>query len=225
MKNKFFVIAVAVVVLGVAVFIGLQKSTQSSQVSPSKEGAKSAGSFQVAPVNASSLIKFHSPSMGPSNAKVTIVEFLDPECEACGAMAPVVKKVMSEHKEDVRLVVRYMSFHQNSKLTANILEGARAQGKYWEALELLFATQSQWASHSDPKPELVPELLGTLGLDTKKIMVDARAGKYDKQILEDGEDGAKLGVNGTPTFFVNGYQLANLGYGPLKAAVVEALSR
>ncbi|MGZ5279423.1 MAG: DsbA family protein, partial [Pseudobdellovibrionaceae bacterium] len=90
---------------------------------------------------------------------------------------------------------------------------------------LMFEHQDKWANHHNPNPDMIPEILKPLGLNMKKIMEDAKAGKYDKQILEDGEDGKKLGVRGTPTFFVNGHQLQNLGYEALKSAVVENIQK
>ncbi len=156
---------------------------------------------------------------------MTVVEFLDPECESCGAMYPIVKKIYEEYKTEMRLVVRYMAYHQNSKYVANILEGARAENKYWEALELLFKTQGQWANHQNPNPDLIPEILKPLKLNIKKILTDAKAGKYDKQIMEDVEDGNKIGVRGTPTFFVNGNQLQELGYEALKNEIESKLDK
>ena len=65
-----------------------------------------------------------SPSKGPRDAKVTIVEFLDPECEACRAMFPIVERLMGEYQGQVRLVVRYLPLHPNSALAASALEAA-----------------------------------------------------------------------------------------------------
>jgi protein-disulfide isomerase len=228
MKNKLFVSAIIIVLVFLGAFFGLSKSFKTNPTESSTSTAESKGeseTFRVVPVDMNLLIKPHSPVKGAFAAKVTIVEFLDPECEACGAMYPVVKKIFKEHESELKLVVRYMTYHGNSKYVANILEGARAQNKYWEALELLFATQEQWASHHNPNPELIPEILKPLSLDMKKIITEAKAGKYDKQITEDSEDGNHLGVRGTPTFFVNGHLLQELGYEPLKNAILENLNK
>jgi protein-disulfide isomerase len=227
MRNKMFLAAIGLVMILALTFFALKESTNSSSTetegNAATEGAASA--FQVIPVDSSLLIKAHSPIKGAMEAKVTIVEFLDPECEACGAMAPIVKELFESYKNNVKLVVRYMPYHGNSKYVANILEGVRAENKYWEALELLFSTQSQWADHHNPNPDLIPEILKPLNLNMAKIIADAKAGKYDAQVLEDMEDGKKVGVNGTPTFFINGQMLPELGYGPLKQAIEEALNK
>ncbi len=227
MKNKFFIVAIIISIIFITVFIYLkseiQNNTPASQlnVSTLDRGLP----FKVTPIDQNLLIKPHSVTKGAFAAKVTVVEFLDPECESCSLMYPIVKKIYEEYKSEIKLVVRYMTYHQNSKYVANILEGARLQNKYWEALELLFATQAKWADHHNPNPELIPEILKPLNLNMKKIVLDAKNGKYDKQILEDFEDGKKAGVTGTPTFYVNGYQLYELGYDQLKNEIEARLKQ
>jgi protein-disulfide isomerase len=227
MKNKMFLIALVVLGVFFAVFIYLKDEFK--EIPPSNQNTMQATEeavpFSVVPTETSILVKNHAPTKGAFGAKITLVEFLDPECEACSAMSPIVQKIYEEHKSDIQIVVRYMTYHKNSKYVANILEGARLENKYWEALELLFQTQSQWADHHNPQPELIPEILKPLKLNMKKIISDAQAGKYDKQILEDFEDGKKIGVRGTPTFFINGHQIQELGYESLKNEIEARLNQ
>lgn len=225
MKNKSFILLLAIVGIFVGLFVYFKKdvSQSSGPSAPVAQSEASQNSFRVVPVENSVLIKSHSPIKGPFAAKATLVEFLDPECEACAAMYPYVKKVAKEFENDLRVVVRYMPFHKNSKYVANILEGTRAQNKYWEALELLSATQNQWANHHNPQPDLIPQILKPLGLNMEKIVADAKAGKYDQQINEDLEDGKKVGVRGTPTFFVNGKMLEDLGYEALRYSIEQSI--
>jgi protein-disulfide isomerase len=228
MKNKFFVIAVVILAVFVAAFVFLKRNMTESSVANQKTEQSyhhQDAEFSMVPSNQSVLLKPHSPVKGEAAAPITVVEFLDPECEACKAMYPIVKKVFEEHKADIKLVVRYMTFHKNSNYVANILEGTRAENKYWEALDLLFETQGQWADHHDPKPELIPEILKPLNLNMTKIIADAKAGKYDPQIAEDMSDGKLLGVVGTPTFFINGNVLQELGYEPLKNEIENIIGR
>lgn len=226
MKNKMFIFLIAIVVAVTGLFLYFKNNFQPNQnVDLSKVQNNSVeNTYRVVPFENAQLIKSHSPSLGPQTAKVTVVEFLDPECEACASMYPHMKKVMKEYQKDIRLVVRYMTYHKNSKYVANILEGARAENKYWETLDLLFKTQGAWADHQNPKPELIPQILKPLGLNLKKIIADAEAGKYDSQITEDFEDGKKIGIRGTPTFFINGKQLEELGYESIKTAVEQQLN-
>jgi protein-disulfide isomerase len=171
------------------------------------------------------LIRPHSPTLGPADAPVTIVEFLDPECEACASMHPIVKKVMSEFDGRVRLVVRYMPFHGNSAYAASLLEATRDHGSYWGMLETFFLRQHEWASHGAPRPELLLEYAVLGGLDKEKWKAEAANPEFERRIRQDAEDGQALGVNRTPTFYVNGQPLARIGYEPLRDAVAAALAR
>ena len=169
------------------------------------------------------LVRPHSPVLGPDHAPVTLVEFLDPECEACGAMHPIVKQLMREFDGRIRLVVRYATFHQNSAYAASLLEGAREQGKLWELMDVIFARQPEWASHGAPRPDLLAGYARNLGLDLPRLGATGTSAETERRIRQDGEDAAALGVNRTPTFFVNGKPLANIGYEPLRTAIVDAL--
>lgn len=228
MKNKTFLMSLVIVVVFIGAFLGLSKNYKNTELNTSNSNLSAANnqaSFQITPIDSNLLVKQHSISKGNIDAKVTVVEFLDPECEACSATYPFVKKIVQEFSNDVRFVVRYMPFHQNSKYAANILEGARAQGNFWEALELLFVEQDRWADHHSPNPDLIPEILAPLKLNMNKIITDAKNGKYDNLVLEDQSDGKLSGVKGTPTFFINGHQLQELGYEPLRRAIMEALQK
>lgn len=98
----------------------------------------------------SNLIREDSPTIGAADAKITLVEFLDPECESCAAFHPVVKKILKDYDGKIRLVVRYMPLHPNSVLAATFTEVAGEQGKYWQAQELLFQKQSEWGTKHGP---------------------------------------------------------------------------
>ena len=223
MKNKSFIIALSLSISLILLFVYF--ATTSSPITPSAphHGNTEKTPFSMVPLSADLLIKPHSATQGPLTAKVTLVEFLDPECEACAAMHTIVKKLQAEFGASLRLVVRYMTFHENSKYIANILEGARAQNKYWETMEILFQTQHQWANHQNPRPDLVPKILKPLGLNLERILKDAQEGKFNKQIEEDFANGKEAGVTGTPTFFVNGHMAPTLGYQALKEEIERAI--
>jgi protein-disulfide isomerase len=182
-----------------------------------KDGASPASSSEL-------LVRPHSPTKGSDSAPVTIVEFLDPECESCRAMHPIVNDVLGQYKDRVRLVIRYMPFHQGSVLAAASLEEARELGKYDEALQLLFERQPTWGSHQEPRPELIATYLAELGIDPARLQPDYVVPKHLWKIERDQADGRALGVRGTPEFFVNGVRLPELGYRPLKQAIEIALS-
>jgi protein-disulfide isomerase len=172
----------------------------------------------------SALVRPHSRSLGPKNAKVTVVEFLDPECESCRAIYPIVKLLLGKYSGQVRLVVRYMPFHGNAVLAASALEAAGEQGRYWEMLDTLFENQPRWGNHHQPRPELIPELAEQIGLDMGAFKRSLDSGAHRRVIEMDQADGRSLGVTATPTFFVNGKRLDSLGLEPLEQLIVQELA-
>jgi protein-disulfide isomerase len=175
------------------------------------------------PASSSVLVRPHSRGLGPTDAKVTVVEFFDPECESCRAIYPAVKGLLKQYDGRVRLVVRYLPLHGNSVYAASALEAAGEQGKYWELLEALFEQQPRWGSHHDPKPELIPEIAAGVGLDMQAFNRTVNSAGHKALIEMDKNDAMSLGVKGTPTFFVNGRQLQRLDYGELQAMIEDGL--
>ncbi len=162
------------------------------------------------PVDITLLIKEDSPTLGPKDAKVTIVEFLDPECEACRATYPLVKQVMAENEGKVRLVVRYFTLHGNSVLAMRATEIAGEQGKYWEMQQKLFENQTSWGEQKTPQTELFIKYASELGLNVDTFTEALKGSKYTDKINRDNSDGKTLDVSGTPSFFVNGKRLQNI---------------
>ena len=175
--------------------------------------------------NSDALVRPHSPIFGNPAAKVTIVEFLDPSCETCRAFYPIVKRMVNASFGQVRLVVRYAPLHQGSDTAVKILEAARQQGKYWEALERAMATQPQWAAHDRPQPEMLWDLVGDIGLDMGKAKADAKGPAIDQLLRQDIADMQTLKVNRTPGFFVNGAPLREFGEAQLRALVEQELKK
>lgn len=170
--------------------------------------------------NAEVFVRPYSPTMGPVDAPVYLVEFLDPECESCRAFYPYVKKIMKEFEGKVRLVVRYIPFHRNSKKAIAVMEASRKQNLYWEVMEIVFTTQPAWGDHHNPRPEKLWQFLPAVkGLDIAKMREDVKDFAIQQTIEMDFKDAKTLGVRGTPTFFVNGKKLENLGPDPLRAMI------
>ncbi len=180
---------------------------------------------QEAKTDTSIFVRPHSRSKGPASAKVTVVEFFDPECESCREMHPLVKQVLAPYGDDVRLVLRYMPLHPNSVYAAGALEAAGEQGKFWEMLEVLFHYQPEWGSHHAPRPDLIPGYATQVGLDLNAFNAFLAAGTHKALVAQDQSDGRKLGVNGTPVFFVNGKMLQPLSPEGLKALIEHELKK
>lgn len=179
---------------------------------------------QRAQSNTEALIRPHSPTIGPADAPVVIVEFLDPACETCRDFYPFVKEIMAEHPGKIRLVVRYAPFHPGSDKVVAVLEAARRQDKLWPTLEALFASQQDWAPHHTPQIDLVWKHLEGLGLNLEQMAYDITAPEIERLIAQDLTDAKTLNVTMTPEFFVNGRPLPSFGAEQLKNLVDEEIA-
>ncbi|MFZ4285758.1 DsbA family protein [Variovorax sp. HJSM1_2] len=170
------------------------------------------------------LVAEHAPTAGPKDAKVTIVEFFDPACEACAKFYPIVKSILAENPKDVRLVLRYAPFHQGSEVAVKILEAARAQGLYWQALDVVIARQAEWAAHDNPQARLILTFLPPLGFDLERAKLDMAKPAMDDLLKQDMSDLNALQVTQTPTFYVNGKLLKTFSEAALRELVQQALA-
>ncbi|ARU88790.1 thioredoxin domain-containing protein [Pseudomonas sp. M30-35] len=171
----------------------------------------------------SSLVRFHSPVIGAANAPVTIVEFFDPSCEACRAFFPLVKKLIADNPDDVRLVLRYVLFHEASETAARILETARKQGVYSQVLEAVMASQPQW--HDDPQAKMAWVAAKGAGLDIDKAKAEMMSADITSTLEKDSADAKAVGIRQTPTFFVNGKSLPSFGSQQLINLVEEEVAQ
>jgi protein-disulfide isomerase len=179
------------------------------------------------------LVRPDSPTLGSADAPVTLVEFLDPECESCRAFYPRVKQILKDYDGKLRLVVRYMPLHQNSMLAATFTEAAGEQGKFWEMQETLFRRQPEWGErHGEPHASpikspaaLFEKYAMELGLDVEKIRTAVAQNRYAAKLERDKSDGQSLGVTRTPTFFVNGRELARFSEQDLRSLIDEELGK
>ncbi len=172
----------------------------------------------------SRLIKSHNPRKGSDMAKVKIVEFLDPECESCAAFHPTLKQLMQEYPQDVQLIVRYMIYHGNSKPAAIAAEAAGRQGKHSEMLDLLF-TRKEWTHQTSSQILKFEGFAKEIGLNIEKFRSDMQDPELAKNVTSDFEEGPSLGVQGTPTFFVNGQQVQELSYQAMHSKIEEELKK
>ena len=147
------------------------------------------------------LVSERDHASGPEDAPVTLVEYGDYECPYCGMAYPIVKKAQHELGEQLRFVFRHFPLaeaHPHAQLAAQAAEAAGAQGHFWDMLVMIF-------EHQDALDTAV--LIGygkSLGLDVEQLTRDLEAGTYVKRVRDDFRSGVRSGVNGTPTFFVNG---------------------
>lgn len=178
---------------------------------------------KIAEANRTALLRMHSPTLGNAGAPVVIVEFIDPACETCRAFYPMVKQMMAANPDKIRLVLRYAPFHKGSDKVVAVLEAARKQGKFWQALEALLANQADWSPHHTPQVELVWKHLEGLGLNMEQLAFDMTSPEIERIIAQDIEDARTLNVTKTPEFFVNGKPLPSFGFRQLTELVEQAL--
>ena len=141
-----------------------------------------------------------APSRGAPMAKITIVEFSDFQCPHCAAAHPELMRALSEFEGNVRLVYRYfpLSSHSRAVPAAKAAEAARIQGKFWEMHDLLFENQRA-LEEADLK-----KYATRLGLDLARFEADMNSSEVDQRIASDRALGQKLGIEATPSFFING---------------------
>jgi len=180
-------------------------------------------SAQAPLADRTALTRFHSPTFGDPAAKVEIVEFFDPACEACRAMYPFVKKLLEEHRGRVRLTLRYVPFHKGADEIVKLLEAARRQGKYAPTLETLLESQPRWAVRHVAQLDLALKAVEGVGLDMVRLKADMAAPDLARLIKQDMDDAIALKVTRTPEFFVNRKPLVELGYDELRALVVQQI--
>lgn len=158
---------------------------------------------------------------------VTVVEFLDFECEACGAFYPVVEDLRAEFDGQVTFVMRYFPLpgHFNSKNAAVAVEAAAQQGQLEAMYQRMFETQAEWGEQQVSHAPLFREFAAELGLDLEMYDAAVADPATLARVESDFADGRELGVQSTPTFFVDDEQVHLTSFDDLRAAIVAALAR
>jgi len=159
------------------------------------------------------------PWRGGATAPVTIVEFTDYECPSCGATQPVLEEVIKEFGDKVKLVARNypLDQHKHAFKAAEAAESAREQGKYWEYVAVLFKNQTAL------EVDNLKEYAAQVGLDRKKFDAALDSSKFFDSVKRDLAEGDRVGVDATPTVFINGKRLREKNREALKAAIEAAL--
>ncbi|KQY55365.1 disulfide bond formation protein DsbA [Aeromicrobium sp. Root495] len=144
------------------------------------------------------------------DGKVTLVEFLDFECEACRAAYPFVEQLRQRYEGRVTFVLRYFPIpsHTNANNAAYAVESAARQGKLEAMYKKMYDTQAEWGESQDSKAALFRQFAQDLGLDMARYDADVASPDVAARIERDVADGRRLGVSGTPTFYLNGQRLA-----------------
>jgi len=163
------------------------------------------------------------PAKGPANAPVTIVEFSDFECPFCAGFLPTLREIEKNYKDKVRIVYRQFpltNIHPNAAKAAEASLCAHEQNKFWPLHDAMFADQSNLGV------EALKKKAAQLSLDMTRFDSCLDLGKYARAVEIDVAEGAKAGVNGTPSIFINGrFFSGNLPYEEVKRVVDDELAR
>lgn len=190
--------------------------------------SRGGSSKDIAGVNVSQIDYAKGQKIGSDSAKVKLVEFSDFQCPACQAAEPVLKQVLSKYPNDLQFIYRHFPLPQHAygRQAAAYAEAAGEQGKFWEMHDKLFETQTEWSNLSDKDATaFFLNLAVQLGLDENKVKQAVAENTFNSKIDSDLAEGRSLGVNSTPTFFVNGRKLNLQKFDDLSNAVAEELKK
>jgi protein-disulfide isomerase len=203
MKKYLIPILFTVVIIALLIFAVRASMSENNDVKPSTSPtAKTLNDKQKEELK-------QGQSRGASDAKVVLSEFADFQCPACKAFEPTLAEILAENEGKVRLVFKhfplYPSPHKNAMVSAYAAESAAKQGKFWEMHDKLYATQDDWAELGDPKDKFI-EYARELGLNTDDFSRDLNAETGKDTIKRDKDFGLELGIQGTPTVFIDGVE-------------------
>ncbi len=213
--SKNFWIILAVVIIGL---FGIFKLTGSSGSTSKSDKYANGNIFEV---------KESDHKVGAGNKKVTVIEYGDFECPACGGFYPIMEQAREEYKDDITFVFRHfplISSHKNAQAAARAAEAAASQGKFFEMYNQLYSTQQDWSSISNVQTTF-DGFAQQLGLDMAKYKLDFASEEINNRIAADFESGKKIGVSGTPAIYINGKAISNPGsYTVFKQALDAAIA-
>lgn len=222
-STKVTIIAVGVVLVVIAAIVAIAALRS---FSPSRDEVAAA-----TPVVAADSHRLPSADGGGAGgdsadaAEVTLVEFLDFECEVCGAVYPAMEEIRKEYAGRVTFVVRYFPIpaHKNSMNAAVAVEAAAQQGQFEQMYSMMFLTQAGWGERQDSQAALFRSFAVELGLDMAAFDAAVADPATARRVQSDFDAGRDLGVQGTPTFFVNDEKLEVESLDDIRGALDAAL--
>lgn len=162
------------------------------------------------------------------SAKVTLVEFGDYECPACGVYHPFIKQLLTEFSGKVNFVFRNfpLTQHSNAQISSQAVEAAALQNKYWEMHDKVYETQASWSSSTNAK-DIFIGYATELGMDVNKYKTDMDSDTVKNKIKGDVTDGGLVNLNATPTYYVNGVKIETIpnNYSSFKSIIEAELAK
>ncbi len=201
-KPAVVLVLIVLIVLGAVVALGAWLNSMSPEKVEPDANIKGEAIF----------VRPQSHMTGKIDAKVTLVEFGDFQCGFCAEANPTVRNIIAKYKDNPNFNFSYRHFplpqHANAIISAQASEAAGAQGKFLEMTEMLYQRQGSWMNSVNPTNTFVG-YAQELGLDTNRFREALEASKYINEITQDKKDGEALGINSTPSFFINGQRVGH----------------
>ena len=199
-ESKFFigVVAVTIAIIGVGIMLF-------SRPEPTYPKAE--------------MIPQGSHSRGATDSAVYLVEFSDFQCPACKTAKPIVDALVKEYQDKIVFAYRHFPLDQHpfGKRAAIAAEAADKQGKFWEMYDALFVDQENLSE------EKIVEIAKTINLNEEQFKNDLNSSELAQKVEDDRLYGLRLGINSTPTFYLNGKKLNLLNFTDLRTEVDKAL--
>jgi len=192
--SKNFIITLTVVVLGLFGIYFITSNNSSNKSTPSTNTSKLSNNV-----------------IGENKKNVVLVEYGDYQCPACAAYYPIIKQLVEEYKSDIQFQFRnfpLQQIHQNARAASRAAEAAGKQNKFWEMHDLLYEQQSAW-EQSTSANVIFEQYAKQLGLNVETYKTDFASNEINEIINADFNEGTRLGVESTPTFFLQGKKLDN----------------
>lgn len=164
---------------------------------------------------------------GNPKSTVSVTEFGDLQCPACRTFEPTMQQLRKEYGSKVKIVFKHFPLkaaHPNAMDAAMAAEAAGAQGKFWEFHDMLYSLQDEWASLPDPTEKFV-SYAKELKLDVDQFQKDLKNKDFEKKINDQEDEGVRIGVNATPTVYINGKYAGYPSYPELKKQIEELLAK
>lgn len=225
-----FIIILVVLASVVAVAWSLKESAISTPPSPAPSAAVPGSSASPAATASRSIPPGAEPpnAVGPVTAVVTLEEFGDFQCPPCGLLHPVLKTMKQEFGDKIRVIFReypLVPSHPHALSAARAAEAAGRQGKFFEMHDQIFENQKAWDKAFDARP-IFEGYAQKIGLDLEKYRNDLTSEVVEQRIFQDGKRAHALGVQGTPTVFMNGREVPfqSLEPGRLRALISNEIA-
>ena len=199
----FVIIGVVLVAVTAAVVLMSRPSASNSTPAQNSSPSQTQAQRQAPQPGAS-----NPWSRGMATARVTVEEFSDFQCPACGGLEPGLRRVMKDYEDRVRFVFRNypLQMHKYAFQASRAAEAAGAQGKFWEMHDMLYDNQKEWSDSMEPRVQF-DSYATRLGLDVQRFKADMERQDLADRVKADLLRGNSLGVKGTPTVYLNGREL------------------